>query len=329
MRGVGRTVALVLVALLATAGAADAKTPGKHGGKPTGGPLRIHTIPPVPGARFQTDHKSYYADGKGVVVLPASVVKRATLVSELRDRVKVYDKRLGPTALAQFDRWFGRNTVAFNVFYRMSFTFRDLKGQPVDPSTVSSFMVKSRTGVRHQLKPGEPAWLQGSRVVPFQGILVSKDIDYQTESALVDGNDVVNRAQQRFTPRKTRDFSIRLLFYSIHATSKDAIFGFSTGSAIQIIYPSGRIATHALHGGQVRVTGLPRGNYKVKVKAPGVSFTRPVSVSRNQEVELKVISWVDMLFTFLVLTGIAGGLLVARRPQLRAKLRRRKALARA
>ena len=317
MRGVGRTVALVLVALLATAGAADAK----KSGKPTGGPLRIHTIPPVPGARFQTDHRSYYANSKGVVVLPAAVVKRATLVSELRDNVKVYDKRLGPTAIAQFDRWFGRNTVSFNVFYRVSFSFRDLKGQPVDPSTVSSFMVKSRTGVRHQLKPGRPAWLQGSRVVPFQGILVSKDIDYQTESALVDGNDVVNRAQQRFTPRKTRSFSIRLLFYSIHATSKDAIFGFHTGSAIQIIYPSGRTATHALHGGQVRVTGLPRGNYKVKVRAHGISFTRPVSVSRNQEVELKVISWVDILFTFLLLTGIAGGLLVVRRPHLARKLR--------
>ena len=38
----------------------------------------------------------------------------------------------------------------------------------------------------------------------------------------------------------------------------------------------------------------------------------------------------DMLFTFLVLIGIAGGLLLARRPKLRAKLlRRKKELARA
>jgi len=323
MRPVVRATALALAALLATGGAAEAKKP-KQPAK--GGPLRVRTIPPVPGARFQANHHSYYADGKGVVTLPANVVRKATLVSELRDRVKVYDKQLGPNAVARFDRWFGRGTVAFNGFYRLSFTFRDLKGRPVDPSTVSSFMVKSRTGVRHQLKPNQPAWLQGSRVVPFQGILVSKDIDYQTESALVDGNDVVNRAQQRFTPRKTQAFSIRLLFYSIHATSKDAIFGFATGSAIQIVYPSGRIATHALHGGQVRVTGLPRGNYKVKVKASGVSFTRPVSVSRNQEVELKVISWIDMVFTFLVLIGIASGLLLARRPRLRAKLLRKKAV---
>ena len=322
-----RAAVLSLVALLALSGTAEAK---KGNQPPKGGPLEVHTIPPVPGARFQTHHHSYYADKKGVVTLPAAVVRQATLVSELRARVKVYDKQVGRNAVARFDRWFGRGTVAFNVFYRMSFTFQDLKGRPVDPSTVSSFMVKSRTGVRHQLKPSQPAWLQGSRVVPFQGILVSKDIDYQTESALVDGNDVVNRAQQRFTPRKTQAFPIRLLFYSIHATSKDAIFGFPTGSAIQIIYPSGRVATHALHGGEVRVPGLPRGDYKVKVEAPGVSFTRPVSVSRNQEVELKVISWIDMLFTFLVLAAIAGGLLLARRPSLRAKLlRRKKAAARA
>lgn len=325
-----RAAALSLVALLALSGTAEAQPKASKGKTTANGSLRVRTIPPVPGARFQSNHQSFYADKKGVVTLPASIVRKATLVSELRDRVKVYDKQLAPNAVARFDRWFGRGTVSFNVYYRMSFSFRDLKGRPVDPSTVSSFMVKSRTGVRHQLKPNQPAWLQGSRVVPFQGILVSKDIDYQTERALVDGNDVVNRAQQRFTPRLTQRFSIRLLFYSIHATSKDAIFGFPTGSAIQIIYPSGRIATHALHGGEVRVTGLPRGNYKVKVKANGVSFTRPVSVSRNQEVELKVISWIDMLFTFLVLIGIAGGLLLARRPKLRAKLlRRKKELARA
>src|SRR5438132_14395774 len=116
MRAPVRAVALALVALLAVSGTADAKKPKQ---RQNGGPLRIRTIPPVPGARFQTNHRSYYADGKGVVVLPASVVKRATLVSELRDHVKVYDKRLGPTALAQFDRWFGRNTVSFNVLYRL------------------------------------------------------------------------------------------------------------------------------------------------------------------------------------------------------------------
>jgi hypothetical protein len=202
----------------------------------------------------------------------------------------------------------------------MNFSFRDLKGRSVPASDVSTLMVKSRTGVRHYVKPGKPVWLQGSRVVPFKGVLFSKDIDYQTERALVDGNNVVNRAQQRFVPHKVRDFSIKLLFYSIHATSKDAIFGFHTGSAIQIVYPSGKTATHKLHGGEVNVTGLPRGNYEVKVKARGVSFTRPVSVSRNQEVELKVISWLDMLFTFLLLMGIAVGLLVAKRPHLARKL---------
>jgi hypothetical protein len=327
MRPLVRTVALALVAMLAMSGAAEAKR-----SQSTSRILRVHTIPPVPGARFQMSHRSFYANSKGVVTLDTSSLPPAALQSELRDHVKVYDRRLSPTAVAKFDRWFGRTTVSFNVFYRMSFAFRDLKGRPVDPSTVSTFLVKSRTGVRHVLKPGQPAWLQGSRVVPFQGILVSKDIDYQTESALVDGNDVVNRAQQRFVPHKVRDVSLRLLFYSIHATSKDAIFGFATGSAIQIVYPSGRIATHSLHGGQVRVPGLPRGNYKVKVEAHGISFTRPVSVSRNQEVELKVITWLDMVFAFLVLAGIAVGLLVARRPHLARKLhlpvRRKKTLSR-
>jgi hypothetical protein len=188
--------------------------------------------------------------------------------------------------------------------------------------------LKSRTGVRTPVKQGESVWLQGSRVVPFTGELVSKDIDYQVERAEVDGTNVVNRAQQRFTPRKTSHLAVQLLFYSLRIVTKDALLGFPTGSGVELEYPSGRKVTKPLHDGQVLLPSLPRGTYNLKVAASGVSFTRPVSVSRNQEVELKVISYLDMILAFGAMVSIAVGLLLARRPDLRRKLRlrRRKAV---
>jgi hypothetical protein len=188
-------------------------------------------------------------------------------------------------------------------------------------------LLKSRTGVRTAVPHGRPTWLQGSRVVPFKAELVSKEIDYQVERTLVDGANVVNRAQQRFAPAKTQKLAVKLLFYGLKIRSRDALLGFPIGSAVELRYPSGRTARHSLDGGRAQIAALPRGNYQVKVAASGISFERPVAVSRNQEVELKVISWLDLLLAVLALGGVTVGLLVARRPHLLNFLRRRRLVA--
>jgi hypothetical protein len=243
---------------------------------------------------------------------------------EVKQHVSIADRRLSPNHLARFDRWFGRNIVTLNNFYRLSFSFRDLAGNVVDPTVVTSITLKSRTGVRTTLTKDKSVWLQGSRVVPFSGELVSKDIDFQVERAFVDGTNVVNRAQQRFRPRTTRSLPVRLLFYRLKVVTRDALFGVHIGNAVELRYPSGRTITRELKDGQVILPSLPRGTYDLKVKATGVSFTRPVSVSRNQEVELKVISWIDMLLAFGAIVALAVGLAVVRRPELAQKLRLRR-----
>jgi hypothetical protein len=118
---------------------------------------------------------------------------------------------------------------------------------------------------------------------------------------------------------------VQLLFYSLKVVTKDALLGFPIGSAVDLKYPSGRTVRHPLKDGQVVMPSLPRGTYNLKVAASGISFTRPVSVSRNQEVELKVISYLDMVLAFGAMISIAVGLLLARRPDMRRKLLRRRA----
>jgi hypothetical protein len=283
-------------------------------------PVKVSTIPPVPGATFIVDGKKQVTDKKGQLLLRLPGVR----TDRYRLHVQPQDKRLGPNTIAKFSRWYGHSTVTYNLHFHMRFSFHDLGDKTVDPDLVTEMTLKSRTGVRTPVKQGEDVWLQGSRVVPFSGELVSKDIDYQVERAEVDGTNVVNRAQQRFTPHKQQSLDVQLLFYSLKVVTRDALFGFPVGEGIQLRYPNGRTVRHDLKDGTVTLPSLPRGTYNVKVVASGVSFTRPVSVSRNQEVELKVISWLDMILAALALSALAIGLLVARRPHLLRRFRRRR-----
>jgi hypothetical protein len=64
---------------------------------------------------------------------------------------------------------------------------------------------------------------------------------------------------------------------------------------------------------------LARGDYQLKVQGPGISWWVPVSLSRDQEVELVFLSWLDLsvaaLLAVLVLVGLPllGGRLRGRR----------------
>jgi hypothetical protein len=284
----------------------------------------VRTIPAIPGVKIDFQGQTLVTDSKGSVLLHPVGLK----TNEVKPRVHIGTAHLGPNRIAKPDRWFGRNIITFNYFYRLHFNFRDLLGNTVDPNIVDSITLKSRTGVRTTLTTNKSAWLQGSRVVPFTGDLVSKDIDYQVEKAFVDGTNVVNRAQQRFRPRKTGDLSVRLLFYKLKVVTRDALFGIPIGQAVELRYPSGRTVSHDLKDGEVTLQSLPRGTYDLKVKAAGVSFTRPVSVSRNQEVELKVISWLDMILAFGAVVALAIGLALVRRPHLVKVIKRKLRLGR-
>jgi hypothetical protein len=285
-----------------------------------GGPTTWHTVPPIPHARFLVDGKAKFTDSKGNIRLYLPGIKTKFYPRHVLPQ----PRKLGPNSIARFSRWYGKHrSLTYNIHYRIRFGFQDLARRPVDSSLVTSMTLKSRTGVRTWVRTGHEVWLQGSRVVPFAGHLVSKDIDYQVERAYVDGANVVNRAQQRFAPSKTRLLPVRLLFYALKVTTRDALLGFSIGKSVELRYPSGKTASHPIHGGKVTLPALPRGTYDVKVKAAGVSFTRPVSVSRNQEVELKVISYLDMALAAGALIALAVGLLLARRPHIVEAVRRR------
>jgi hypothetical protein len=232
---------------------------------------------------------------------------------------KVRPLKRADGSIVRFDRLFGATLIAVTQTYRFTPHFVRRGGSALPAGAVQSYTLKSRTGALVTVKGTSPVRLQGSRVVPFTGEFVSKDIEWAIQSVMVDGTNVVTRARQRFSPRKLHGaYEVPLLFFSAKVTSSDAIFGFPLGTSVTLTYPSGRTRLVKLSkDGTADLTGLPRGNFKIKADAPGVSPERPMALSRDQVVDLKVISYLDLALAAAVLGTLAILLLVIRRPHLR------------
>ena len=184
---------------------------------------------------------------------------------------------------------------------------------------VRSLTLAGSNGRRHVFRGSKPRWLQGNRVIPESGGTKSTAVSYAAQKALVGGSSVVHRGQQRFFPAETRTLQLRLLLFSARFEVRDALLGFPIGSAVLLEYPNGRVLRQALGaGGELTLKSLPRGDYRVSVDALGISSSRPIALSGDQNVRLQVISWLDIAIVLLGLLSIALALLYIRRPSRRA-----------
>jgi phospholipase C len=280
----------------------------------------IQTVPQVPGMRFSLEGRVFEAGRDGRAYPPPGL-------GSSRAALRALDTEVAPGIRARFDRWYsGRRIAAIKLYYRVAPTFVDLSGRRVDPRVVTSVVMRGSHGRRYLFKGDRPHWLQGNRVVPESGGRGSTAIYYSAEKAMVAGSSVVHRAQQRFFPAKTRRMELRLLLFAARVTVRDALLGFPIGSAVRLEYPNGRGQRHALGpGAELTLTSLPRGDYRVSVDALGFSSSRPVALSRDQRVDLKVISWLDVAVVLLALASIALALLFLRRPGPILTRRRRRA----
>ena len=242
--------------------------------------------------------------------------------------MRALDTEVAPGIRARFDSWYGgRRIAAIKLYYRVAPTFVDLSGRPVDPRLVTSVVMRGSQGRRQVFERGRSGWLQGNRVVPASHGTRSVAIYYSAQKALVDGSSVVHRGQQRFFPAKSRAMELRLLLFAARVTVRDALLGFPMGSVVRLEYPSGREQRHALGpGGELTLRSLPRGDYRVSVDALGISPSRPVALSRDQQVDLRVISWLDVGVLLLGLASIALVLLFLRRPGALMARRRKNAV---
>jgi hypothetical protein len=292
--------------------------------------LTLHTVPRVAGVRVRVRGVVHRTDARGRVTLDVRTFHQVRRTH--KGRLAFAPPEVLPTRVAggvetRFDRFYDRGRIiALSLYVTAGAEFIDLQGGTVPVSRVGVVTLKSRLGVRVRFKSGESVRLHASRAVTFRDGVRSKPIEYAVESVTVDGANVVNRAQQRFFPLRARHLTIPLLLYSARFSARDAIFGFPLGSAVELVYPSGRVVRVPLHGGDGRAIALPRGEYRVRVAGSGFSFERPLALSRDQTVALEVVSYLDVAAVLGGTLALAVGLVLVRRPLVRRRLRRLLAL---
>lgn len=314
--------------------------------------LQIQTVPPLSGVRFSLVPDPDQDEDSAI----ASVDQ--TFVSREGGLALVDIKKLGlyrvevlpwqspdPDVRAVFSRWVDtfspsrqvniwsattRLEAGFDVSYLVDLSFFGLEGESVDPERVESITLKSTLGGSQTFDEVGPHWLQIGRVVRRSDGLDETQALYSVQSVMVGGSNLVNRSQQQFAPIEEREWQIELMLYSAHISVRDALFRFPLGSAILLEFPDGHTERLPLEsGGELTLDSLPRGEYVVSVDGPGISFSKTVALSRNQDVRLEFISYLDIAVASLLAIAVTLGLLFIGRPQLLASLRGRLRLRRA
>jgi hypothetical protein len=309
--------------LLTLAGAvvAIAVIPATAGGAPRPTTLQLVTVPALPHVRVMLDGSTFQTNPVGIARIPHNGLS-------LAGRLRVKPSSVADGVRATLSRWneeltrenLDRITARLDVRYRVQIAFVDRQRKPVDLSRVTSLTLRSSHGILHTYSTADlekPIWLHGTRVVSRSGGPEAKDIYYTVDRAIVDGANVVNRAQQRFYPSQRRSVKVELLFFRARFSAHDALFRFPMGAAVRLQHPDGHWERYPFGpGAKLELTGLPRGDYWVEVEAAGMSFLRPVSLSRDQVVELEVLSYVDMGAAATLFLVITFGLLLIGRPHL-------------
>jgi predicted RNA-binding Zn-ribbon protein involved in translation (DUF1610 family) len=288
--------------------------------------IEVHVTPALPNIRFALDDQVFSSDDYGVARI--EVGKAGKYHLELLPL-----ETNSPDIQMAFGRWGDdyfvpsreieiplKKTleVGLEVSYQVGQTFHDLAGKPVDPSRVTSITLKGSNGSTFTFEDNLPHWLPAGRVIRLNNGLEETKILYSVISVVIDGSNVVSQAQQRFYADPNDVWPVKLLLYSASFTAHDALFRFPIGNGIHVEYPDGDLQTFDFSSDQEHtLTGLARGIYRVTVTgAQGYAPVTPIALSRNQNVDLMVFSYIDLTVLLFIGAILGFGLLFFGRPHL-------------
>ena len=292
--------------------------------------VEVHITPALPNIRFALDDRVFSSDDYGVARI--EVAKAGTYHLELLP-LETND----PDIQMAFGRWsddyFLPNRdieiplkkpleVGLEVSYQAGQTFVDLDDKTVDLSRITSITLKGSNGATYTFEDNLPHWLPAGRVIRLNNGLQETKILYSVISVIIDGSNVVSQAQQRFYAHPNDVWTVKLLLYSAGFTARDALFRFPIGTGIHMEYPDGDVQTFNFNSNNQHIsTGLARGIYRVTViGAKGFAPPTPMALSRDQDVELMVFSYLDMGVLLSIGIIVALGLLFFGRPYLMTQI---------
>ncbi|HUV40016.1 MAG TPA: hypothetical protein VMY39_10400, partial [Planctomycetota bacterium] len=290
--------------------------------KPSSAVLKLQLVPAIENVVVRADGNVARSNAKGLVRLPVNNF------TGLDNRVEIRDQQVEDGLRVSFDRTAGDYDSGANgdavqvgliTSRPVSWTFQ-AKGEPVAPTDVASLTMKNSIGEQRTYEGAalvKSHWVQASRTQRYTTGLVSKDLVYSVTEALVDGSNVVSGGLNTFQPTLSQSWTIQLLYYDSPFTSGDLLFGGVVGQGVLLTLPDQTEVKIPFDDNGVADPGpLPRGAYEVKVYGGGISFTSPISLSRDQAepVVLRVISPLDIVVVFGSLVLLAVGLVLLGRP---------------
>jgi hypothetical protein len=317
-------IAIALVAILVAA----AEAPGARAASRSVR-LTIVTLPKIPGIRFALDGRTFVTGDSGRVQIRTS--SGTHLLQALDRSVR------RPEARSRFMRWGdGRYTTTrlltitdntvLDAGYAQSvpvdFRFTDRKGHPVI-GRVTAMTISNSLGGELTFNPAQRQWLPATNLTRLPSGLAENPVRYSIRKVLVGGSNVVHEAQQYFYPDqiRSRRYTAKLLLYSARVKVRDFLLGTSAGHRLDLVYPNGRREGYKLKGGTLNLSSLPRGTYEINVHGGGYVPSVSLALSRDQHLQIKVVSYLDMfLFLLMAFTVIVLLALVAR-PYLRLRIR--------
>ena len=267
----------------------------------------IYTVPPVPGLVFKLNDQVIEADENGIANIEVNTSGLYTL-----EVLPIGEDRLPPNIRMEFARWNDnvftekrtlylprtrRLEVGFTVNYQVSQEFFDTQGDPVSPNRIDSLTVRG-VGNTFTFDKAGPIWLPANRLTRRIGErLESEEILYYFREILVDGANVVNKSEQRFHIRPDDVWPVQVLLYSARFSGKDAMFRFPIGRGIELTFPDGHSEEFLFdsENAEVVVPALARGSYSARIIGAGGSAPpTPVHLSRDQDIELLMLSYLDI-----------------------------------
>jgi len=292
--------------------------------------VRLQTIPAIEGVSFELDGRRFVSRADGSASIQVDEVGEY----ELHVFAEEY---AAPGERLEFGRWLQESysptqtvrvpeedviQVGLNVFHLVGQSFVDPEGKSVDDGRISSFTIRSIQGDVFEFTDGQPRWIPSSRTARRINGLEETKLLYSVIEVMVNGSNLVNQSQQRFYAQAEDDWEISLLFYSMRVGAQDGLFGTPVGESVNLEFPDGSVHNYPLNeNGIAEIDSLPRGIYTIDfVGIKGMSNPTPVALSRDQVVNTKVITNLDMAVVGALGLILALGLLLYGRPWLLTSL---------
>lgn len=296
---------ILVFAMVATAGTDAVAAPGPA---PTPRAFAVTVLPTFAGLQVTIGNATAKTNRNGVAHF-ASVPVGAKLVNQVHVTSTTFTQKGRGVRVEQARVLDQGGTVTLNVYYEVRFAFEKGGGTTFGAANLSTVTLKSTTGDLKTVSPTRPAWLFGTRVVPLAGSLTAKDVTWSVQDVPYRGSNLVHSSQQRFIPSSKAVVHVSLLFFAARLRIYDAFFGFGQGSQVQLRFPDGSTKRYPIsNDGTVNLASLPRATYQMRIIGPGPGMTRAVALSRDQNMQLKFYSWLDVAVVLVVGLGLCVGL---------------------